>query len=623
MNTQIATSRRWLIALVVGVLVLNPPVRSAEPARSQHSSAVSAKAVGAGASALQPAAVTGSRQAVAAAEPRRAITPGIDAAIAPAPKPPCGPALVRRIRHNTVEATKSDPEVTLECSLTLPSTAFVTKRLVLAGSASSGVIVQCSCDANRCTTLDGDILFAAFDTDRPENITVRNCRITGDVRIGAAPAASQTRRRDFEAWIRARAPRRITFDNVNIAGSGHDRFYVNWGVTDTKLINSVIEGEASGVPIYLAPHSSRTLIKNNQIRTVTTAPGITKTTERESIAIDGSDHNQIISNWFGALNRGGIYLYRNCGENRGIRHTTPSHNHIINNVFLYRSYDGPNPAVYLGSRDGDPPRFHIGGWRNYCDDDAGFPWGSSADDQDFATHNVVMGNLIVKRPEAEVIRSKDWVNNAMNLIDRNVTVPETRAKWPRPPAGCYVRGGDKEFIRHLETTEMFMRDDGSPTCERVTCNDGELHPAILQQRATSACATRRVPIDCPISGTNKGCERRVACPAGTRIVGAVAACNLEQGAVSDDELATVPPNLIHVARLSDGIKGGSCHIENNRVIGKISRFAQGGVMRVVVPPSAVQTPIRNIAGLIGVTAGCNEHDDNGGDCHIRGSLFCR
>jgi hypothetical protein len=394
------------------------------------------------------------------------------------------------------------------------------------------------------------------------------------------------------------------------------------------------------------------LIKNNRIETVTTAPGI-RTTERESISIDGSDHNRIISNWFWALNRGGIYVFRNCGEKGGIRHTTPSHNHIINNVFPYEKYDGPNPAVFLGSRDGDPPGFEvdlpdppgvvIDPWSNYCDDDAGFPYGSSADDRDFATHNVVMQNLIVKRPAADVIRSKSWVNNAMNLIDRNPTVTLTQATWPRPPAGCYVRGGAKEFILHGETTEKFMRDDGSPACDKVTCHDGDLRPALLMDdvappksavtrsgapvarsstpaRLASVCNTSRVSIDCPISENNEGCHRTFSCPAGGKVVGAVAACNLEYGAISDAELATVPPHLIHVTRLSDDIEDGACYVGSNAVIGSPSG---GLIMGSSIPQSAVQTPIRGIAGRSSVTVGCDEHDDNGGDCHIRGSLYCR
>jgi len=550
-------------------------------------------------------------------------------------------------------------EVEVACSLTLPANRMITRKIAYKGSAASGATLNCTCDRSGCTTLKGGIvILSPSGRGRPENITVRNCKITGDVKLNVPSftfcpdgGACRDRRPDFEAWVRARAPRRITFDNVTISGSGGDRFYVGWGVTETKLINSVLEGEASGVPIYLAPHSSRTLIKNNRIRTNTWKSGVAR--GRETIAIDGADHNQIVGNWFGDLNRGGIYLYRNCGENGGIRHTTPSYNHIINNVFYYNNYDGSNPAVYLGSRNGNPPGFEIdlpvvGTVGSYCDEDAGYPYGSSADDRDFATHNVVMQNEVVKRSVATLNQSLNWVNNAMNLVDRNQTV--SRGTWPRPPAGCYVRGGEKEFILHGETTETFMGRDGSPACDKVTCHDGELRPArprhyvvpptsvampssgpaatdtapptaSTYERGGGFCRTRRVPIDCRTSGNNRGCQQTISCPAGTRVVGAVAACDLENGAVSDAQLATVPPHLIHVAKLSDNIASGSCYVEGNAIVSPRGVF--GVAQTASVPQSAVQTFIRGIAGRTRVAVGCKEHDENGGDCQIRGSLYCR
>jgi hypothetical protein len=358
---------------------------------------------------------------------------------------------------------------------------------------------------------------------------------------------------------------------------------------------------------------------------------------REAISIDGSDHNRIIGNWFGALSRGGIYVYRNCGENGGVRQATPSHNHIVNNVFYYDHYNGSAPAVFLGSRNGIAPGFRWPWEESYCHKDRGrsiVPDSSSVDDRDFATHNVVMQNEVVKRSVSALNQSLNWENNAMNLVDRNQTV--SRGTWPRPPAGCYVRGGEKEFILHGQTTQMFPRSDGSPACDEVTCHDGTLRPARPElsdappSAATPSCSTRTVPIDCRIDGENAGCKRTVYCPAGTKVLGAVAACNLENGAVTDDQLAKVPPHLIHVAKLSEHVPSGSCFVEGNAVIGKLVLTSFGGVFTAprrqpeyVVPQSAVQTPIRGIAGRTSVAVGCKEFDENGGDCHIRGTLYCR
>ncbi len=550
----------------------------------------------------------------------------------------------------------AEEEVAVTCSLTLPARATVTRKLVYSASPASNTTLTCMCDESGCTTLKGGIdIRSPSGQARPENITVRNCKITGRVRLndphftlcpgGQPPCRDQLP--GFEAWIHSRAPHRITFDNVKITGSEGNRIYVGWGVTDTRIINSVFEGDSSGVPIYLAPSSTRTLIKNNRISTVTTGTGPDYYTGREAISIDGSNHNRIISNWFGALSRGGIYVYRNCGENGGVRQTTPSGNHIVNNVFYYNHYNGSKPAVFLGSRDGESP-----GW-DHCEEDRkpvyGITGDSSVDNRDFATHNVVMQNDVVDRSvSAALSRSLNWVNNSQNLIDRNRRVSD--GEWPRPPAGCYVRGGEKEFILHGETTEKFMRIDGSPACEKVACSDGELRPVYPRhtggassagtafsngvaatdiapatadpsagEAGTSSCGTRRVDIDCRIDGNSDGCRRTVSCPVGTKVVGALAACNLESGAVSDEELVKVPAHLVHVTKLSDHAPSGSCFVEGNAVIGQLPSLQTGNI----IPQSAVQSPIRGIAGRTQIAVGCKEYDDNGGDCHIRGWLYCR
>ena len=209
-----------------------------------------------------------------------------------------------------------------------------------------------------------------------------------------------------------------------------------------------------------------------------------------------------------------------------------------------------------------------------------------------------------------------------------------------------------------KTTEKFMDDDGLPSCEKVTCRDGVLGlalprhdvvppldsgtvfsgllatdtapPAVaVEADAPSAgsCRTRLVPIDCQVIGNNSGCERTLYCPAGTKAVGAVAACDLEDASVTDAELATVPPNMIHVAKLSDHVPSGSCHVAGNTIIGRIVKQSPSDLLYPAQPPyvpeNAVQSPIRGITGRTQVSVGCKEFDENGGDCQIRGRLYCR
>lgn len=655
--------RALFTGLVPAILALAPVPAGAQLSLLSSAATTTVTARATSVTTTLPAAIVSSTVAAQ-------VTAGmVVAQSATLPAPECDSTTMAAVRGPGTDG------VSVACRLTLDRYETITRKIVFSGAAASGSAIQCTCDAiGNCSTLRGGIWIGGSESDgRPQDITVTNCTITGDVRLeipdpcphprntcryqpgstcppvaGASNASCQSSsdcacgyvctldrtscadtQPGFPEWIRARAPRRITFDHVTIAGSGKDRFYVGWGATETKLINSVISGEATGVPIYLGPHSTGAVIKNDQFYINTTDH------DRELISIDGSEHNQVVDNWFSGLNHGGIYLFRNCGEGGHIRHTTPSYNHIVNNVFYYDSYDGSNPAVFLGSRNGNPPGFEIGDWGSYCDDDAGFPFGSSADDRDFATGNVVMQNDIVKRSQLDVIRSTNWVNNSMNLIDRNRTV--TQGTWPRPPAGCYVRGGIKEFILNGETTDKFADDDDAPACDRLTCVDGELRAApqtrtfdvapsglatlsaATPTTGSTACNVRQVPIDCQVSDDNGGCHKTVYCPAGTTIVGAVAACNLEYGAVSDADLLPVPTNLIHVARSSDRIQDGSCYVGNNVVVGEIA----GTFPALYIPTSAVQTSIRGIVGLSRVPVGCTERDNNGGDCHIRGWLYCR
>ena len=81
-----------------------------------------------------------------------------------------------------------------------------------------------------------------------------------------------------------------------------------------------------------------------------------------------------------------------------MRHQSPVENQIIGNVFYYNRYSGSNPAVWLASRNG---------WRTYCWDDNGFPWGSSVDNRDFARQNVVADNLVYVRSVGDMIVDDD------------------------------------------------------------------------------------------------------------------------------------------------------------------------------------------------------------------------
>jgi hypothetical protein len=121
--------------------------------------------------------------------------------------------------------------------------------------------------------------------------------------------------------------------------------------------------------------------------------------------------------------------------------------------------------------------------------------------------------------------------------------------------------------------------------------------------AGSSPALHEVPIDCSVRSSNDGCETVVSCPSRTKIRTVRAACNLEHGSVTVEQVASVEQGYMEVVRPSDHVEEGRCWV--------------GGIQL-----GSGHAATTSSAGLTRVTVGCQEHDQNGGDCHIRGLLYC-
>lgn len=530
-----------------------------------------------------------------------------------------------KLREVLEPATASASTVTINCNLTLQSTDVVTKRLIFEGDAASGLTFN----GNGATLNGGEGTInykkdmievrskSAFSNgtrtwQRPRNIIIKNCNIIGSVRIwGMAKNGQGTEYTDngikinyyknssrtlsHTSTARNNAPTNIVLDNVTITGVGRNPLYFAPGVTYSKLINSEMKGESDAVAIYLDAESYRNTIKNNYIHTVT-GNEVFEQWDKPLVAIDGSSYNDIMDNRFSSLNHGGIYLYRNCGEGGVIRHAAPAHNRIINNVFYYNVYQGSNPAVYLSSKNAE--FLSTGGVFGFCGDDDGYNFGSSASNLDYARYNQVMQNQIYKRSVGDMIRTKNPAINTPNYVDHNQTVTAETKRL----AGCYVPTAyGKDFILHGESVDLFKNSNGEPVCTgyRMTCTDGDITIS-----ASTACNVSKVGFDCKVTGNNNGCRKIVACRPGEKIIGAKGAANLEFGSVSDNDLLSVPANTLKVVRPSDAFWAGNCFIDNTSL-------------------SLGEKSITGIQGRSSVIVGCKEYDDNGGDCDIRGILYCR
>ena len=305
------------------------------------------------------------------------------------------PACDARARAAVLEpALGLDDVVALTCSLQLGPGDVVTKRLLLEGSAARGV--QIDCGGGRIGRPEAEPRFPNFtleirsrrppaggaEWDRPTDIAIRNCTVAGPIRIWGMAINGQgealklsSRALGHTERAQAAAPTRIAIEGSTLEASGATPLYVGPGVTGVSLTKSRVVGRSGSIAVYLDAESAGNTIAGNSFDIAT---------GREVIAVDGSARNRIIDNRFSIGWRGGIFLYRNCGEGGTIRHQTPSFNTITGNRFDY-GFPLHAPAISVGSREG---------WRLYCGEDAGYPFGSSADDGDHATDNVVENNLV-------------------------------------------------------------------------------------------------------------------------------------------------------------------------------------------------------------------------------------
>ena len=237
--------------------------------------------------------------------------------------------------------------------------------------------------------------------DVPERITIRNGRIRGSIRIfglgvnGEAPKVRESsHRQGHTARAQAAAPRAIFLEDLQIEADHRIPLYLGPGVTGVTVRNCTFTGWSASTTVYLDAESG-----GNRIEGCT----FDMRSGREVMAVDGSAANTIIGNRFLQTGYGGIYLYRNCGEGGTVRHQAPQGNVIENNFFNVKDLRSGSYGIWLGSRQGR---------RSYCEDDAGYPFGSSIDNRDFADHNTIRGNIFQPASD-EAVRDDGADNRVM------------------------------------------------------------------------------------------------------------------------------------------------------------------------------------------------------------------
>jgi len=293
----------------------------------------------------------------------------------------------------TAELTRAtDAPYGLSCRAVLTPGTRVTRRIVIEGSEASGTGIDCRGGAlgvpgRQTTTRTPTVAVLSRRLEgpgwsRPTDVELTNCVVHGAVRIWGMGAngriedlRASSRTADHTAAAQAAAPTRVRLTDVTFSATGSIPLYVGPGVTAVTVERPRFTGRSVSTAVYLDAESADNAVIDGvfDIRT-----------GREQIAVDGSARNRITGNRFDLRGRGGVFLYRNCGEDAVIRHQTPSDNQITDNVFTRAGWFRPR-AVVVGAREGN---------RLYCRDDAGWPFGSSLDDGDHATGNITTRNTV-------------------------------------------------------------------------------------------------------------------------------------------------------------------------------------------------------------------------------------
>lgn len=275
----------------------------------------------------------------------------------------------------------------LTCRALLSPGQSIVRPVLIEGGEASGAGLDCAGGAvgrpaAPVTTRTPSIAIwsrriTAEHWSRPTDIRIARCLIHGSVRVwgmgadgGYDDLRASSRTPEHTAAAQAAAPSRIVLDALVIRGTGSIPLYVGPGVTRLSLRRSTLEGRSVATALYLDAESADNHIEGNLFRV---------RAAREMVAVDGSARNRIVGNRFELSGRPGVFLYRNCGERGVIRHQTPSYNVITDNRFSGAARLRPRLVVENARQ----------GRGRYCSDDQGYPWGSSADDRDGASDNIV------------------------------------------------------------------------------------------------------------------------------------------------------------------------------------------------------------------------------------------
>lgn len=236
----------------------------------------------------------------------------------------------------------------------------------------------------------------------------------------------------------ARAPKDIEIASSQVENTGHVGIYLDEYVTRVTIKDSTVRNSGS-TAIYLDQATRDNVIVGNHF----IGNGIDKDgrARREALAIDSSANNLIQGNTFEKNGRGGIFLYKNCGEKFSTGRSTlrwqhSDHNRIMENRFLDEAI-----GVWVASRQST----NLQSWD--CGD---APMDKSKYYyEDFANNNVINNNQFCNTRTAvrvegddNQVRNNRYDANVKKMID--IPLSKRGELLGRPASGNVVENNEKK-----------------------------------------------------------------------------------------------------------------------------------------------------------------------------------
>lgn len=268
------------------------------------------------------------------------------------------------------------------------------------------------------------ILIDAPTTVPLRNVTVRNCMIEGFTN------GIRVQRKGFkdlapgEEYDPAAVFSNIVIENSYIHGSRGSGVFVDGYVTGVTLRRLEIV-DAGSVGVYLEAGSAGNVVTHCDVRRNGFADAnpagipvdigggamlLVRETGREGIAVDGSRNNRISNNTIAGNSYGGIFLYKNCGEDftRKPKQWWPRRYGADGNVIERNVIADAYTGVWIGSRMAENTYFMD------CSDPFYVDAPLRRIHEDFAKGNVVRANRFVD------VQYGIRVEDDLNRVERNV-----------------------------------------------------------------------------------------------------------------------------------------------------------------------------------------------------------